>query len=305
MRQLIITKNDAGQRLDKFLLKYMPQIPNSMLYKSLRKDCVRVNGKHIRDGAYKLIEGDELKLYMKDEFFAEEKSFIPVKTDIDIVYEDNNILIVNKKSGIVVHADDKGTELTLIEQIKSYLYNKGEYRPEQEHSFAPALCNRLDRNTSGLIIAAKNAEALRIMNEKIRLREVHKYYMCIADGIIRGSGTLSAHLTRGDKKVKISEKDNKGSKAVQLKYRAVANSENKTLLEIELLTGRTHQIRAQLASIGHPLSGDVKYGGSHNKSGYNLCSCRLEFDFKKDSGILDYLNYKTVELPHKNYTDLL
>lgn len=297
MRQLTIKRNDAGQRLDKFLTKYLPKMPKSMLYKSLRKNCVKVNGKHIKDGAYMLSEGDELKLFLKDEFFEEtaHTGFTPTAYSLDIVYEDENILLINKEVGVVVHADDKNTSGTLIEQIQSYLYDRGEYRPNEEQSFAPALCNRLDRNTSGIIIAAKNAEALRAINEKIRSREIHKYYICIADGIIKGSGNLSGNLTKGEKQVKITKHAAEASKAVSLNYKALSHSENKTLAEIELLTGRTHQIRAQFADAGHPLTGDVKYGGSRSRDRYKLASYKLEFRLN-DAGVLNYLNGKIFEI---------
>ena len=184
MREIIINENDAGQRLDKFLTKFMPKMPFAMLYKSLRKNCVRINGKHVKDGAHTLTAGDKLTLYFKDEFFSDEVKDIK-KSDIklDIVYEDENILLINKRAGIVAHADDKNTSDTLIDGIKSYLYEKGEFDPSAEHSFSPALCNRLDRNTQGIIIAAKNAAALRAVNEKIRDRQIQKLYLCVADGI--------------------------------------------------------------------------------------------------------------------------
>lgn len=293
MKEIIVNKNDAGQRLDKFLSKFMPALPKSMLYKGLRKKCVRINGRHVKDGSVFLNEGDALKLYFSDEFFEKKTSFVPVKHSLDIVYEDENILIINKKSGTVVHADDRGTESTLIREIQSYLFEKGEYNPYSEHSFAPSLCNRLDRNTSGLIIAAKNAESLRILNEKIRSREIRKIYLCVAEGHISGSGILSAYLTRGEKKVTVSDSQTDGAKQVKLKYRVLAQNSSSSLAEVELLTGRTHQIRAQFAHIGHPLKGDVKYGGSRMENYQELISRRLIFDFKSDAGILNYLCSKT------------
>lgn len=263
-------------------------MPKSMLYKSLRKNCVKVNKKHIKDGAFKLCEGDVIDLYVREEFFAA-PAFRAVPYKLDIVYEDENLLIINKPAGLVVHADDKGTKNTLIEQVQSYLYEQGSYRPEEEHSFAPALANRLDRNTSGLIIAAKNAEALRVLNEKIKSREIKKFYTCIVEGKMEGSGELCGFLTRGDKVVSVSDKNSAKAKAVRLKWRALSHKDNRSVLEIELLTGRTHQIRAQLSQAGHPLAGDVKYGAKKTDGGYKLTSRRLVFDFKTDAGILSYL----------------
>lgn len=296
MKEIVINKNDSGQRLDKFLSKFMPKLPKSMMYKGLRKNCVRINNKHVKDGSIFLNEGDILKLYFSDEFFEEKKDFIPIKNSLDIIYEDNNILIINKKSGTVVHSDDHGTKNTLIKEIQSYLFEKGEYDPYSEHSFAPSLCNRLDRNTSGLIIAAKNADTLRIINEKIRNREISKIYLCIVEGYMSGNGILSAYLTRGEKKVTISDTYIENSKPVKLKYKVLKSGNFFSIVETELLTGRTHQIRAQFAHIGHPLKGDIKYGGSRSQTYQELVSHRLIFNFKSDAGILNYLHGKTFSL---------
>lgn len=289
MREITVNENDSEQRLDKFLSKFMPQLPKSVLYKGLRKNCVRINGKHVKDGSVFIHAGDVLKLYYSDEFFEDEKNFKPIKSKLDIVYEDENILIINKESGIVVHADDRGTENTLVAQLQSYLFEKGEYKPDAEHSFSPALCSRLDRNTGGLVIAAKNAAALRIINEKIRSREIHKFYLCITEGYPFDKGTLSGYLTRGNKKVTVSDEETPLSKPVKLKYRVIAKKHGLSLTEVELITGRTHQIRAQFAHIGCPLAGDVKYGGSRHENYQELMSCRIEFGFKTDAGILNYL----------------
>lgn len=289
MKEIVINKNDAGQRLDKFLTKYMSDMPQSMLYKGLRKNCVRVNGKHVKRGDYKLCEGDTLSLYFRDEFFKESEKFVPSVSDLKIVYEDDNLLIINKEAGVVVHADDKGTSDTLISRVRSYLYKKGEYNPENEHSFAPSLANRLDRNTSGIIIAAKNAAALRAVNEKIKSREIRKLYLCVVEGHPKPDGTLSAYLTRGEKIVSIGQEMSPSAKEIRTRYRVIASDRNTSLVEVELLTGRTHQIRAQFADIGHPLVGDVKYGAKKTENRYELCSCKLIFDFTSDAGVLNYM----------------
>lgn len=290
MRQITINENDAGQRLDKFLTKLMPGIPQSMLYKSLRKSCVRVNGKHIKDGAYRLTAGDIMTLYFKDEFFPSTPKKIE-KSDVrlNVVYEDDNILIVNKPAGLVCHADENGTRGTLIGAVKAYLYEHGEYDPAAERTFSPALCNRLDRNTEGLVIAAKNAAALRAVNEKIRERQIQKLYLCAADGIFdKKSDTLVSYITRDEKRSSVSDRPSENSKEIITRYTVLAESGNQSLVEVELLTGRTHQIRAQLSAIGHPLSGDKKYG-SKTPGGYNLCAYRLVFDFPPNGCPLDYM----------------
>ena len=290
MRDITINENDSGQRLDKFLTKFMPKLPSSMLYKSLRKNCVRVNGKHVKDGAHKLSAGDKLSLYFKDEFFSGENREIKKSgIKLDIVYEDENIILINKPAGVVAHADDRNTQDTLIDGVKAYLYEKGEFDPSAEHSFSPALCNRLDRNTQGIVIAAKNAAALRAANEKIRERQIQKLYLCVADGHFeKKSDILVSYLTRHEKRASVSDAPVENSKMIKTGYTVLAETPTASLVEIELMTGRTHQIRAQLAAIGHPLSGDVKYG-SKTPGGYNLCSYKLRFAFSPDGGILDYL----------------
>ena len=296
MREITVNGHDANQRLDKFITKYMPRLPVGMLYKGLRKNCVRVNGKHVKDGARMLCEGDVLALYFSDEFFETEQTFTASRSDIDVVYEDDNIILINKPAGLVVHSDDRGTDDTLLSRMQSYLYKKGEYKPDSEHSFAPALCNRLDRNTSGIIIGAKNAEALRIMNEKIKKREVKKYYLAVAEGVTDAEGTITSRITRGDKKVSISDAED--GKDAMLRYRTIAVKNNQSLIEVELMTGRTHQIRAQMAHIGHPLAGDKKYGAKtgQTRQKIQLASYKLYFDFKSDAGILNYLGNRQFEV---------
>ena len=307
MREIFVGKNDANQRLDKFLTKLMPKLPKNMLYKSLRKNCVKLNGKHVKDGAFMLSQGDKLALYFNDEFFEKPSysdDFMKISPKLDIVYEDENLLLVNKPQGALVHEDDRQNPENLLAHIKSYLYKKGEYAPDSENTFAPALANRIDRGTGGIVIAAKNADALRILNEKLKNHEIKKHYLCLAfghfdekEGEIRGS-IMRDERTR---KSAFSEENKDGAKKTVTKYRVLEEFSDYSLLEIALETGRTHQIRASLAHIGHPLLGDRKYAPKElinrfNFSSQALFAYKLSFEFTEDAGILGYLNGKSFEI---------
>ena len=302
MKSFTINKNDAGQRLDKFITKSVPLLPKTLLYKYIRIKRIKINGKRAEIST-KLQEGDIIDMYINDEFFEvapEKYDFLKASKNINVVYEDENIILCDKKAGILCHPDDKEFTDTLINRIKRYLYEKGEFKPDEESSFVPALVNRIDRNTGGIVIASKNAEALRILNQKMKDRELHKFYLCIVHGTPKlKSGLLEGYLSKDEEKnlVKISKTRLKDSKEIRTKYSVLESKNGLSLIEVELLTGRTHQIRAHFASIGHPLLGDGKYGtnAQNKKYGYKkqcLYSYKLVFDFTSDAGPLEYLNEK-------------
>ena len=291
MREFTVTQNDSGQRLDKFITKLMPKLPKSMLYKGLRKNCVRVNGKHKKDGSEFVSCGDVVTLYFADEFFEKENTFRYAKKNFGVVYEDENILVADKPVGVLSHADENGSKDTLIDMVKSYLYDKGEYLPESEQTFKPALCNRLDRNTGGLVIAAKNAEALREVNKSIKMRRLRKFYLAIVTGEPEASGHLEDKLLREEKVTKVSD----DGKVASLDYKVLSRENGLNLVEVELHTGRTHQIRTQFASIGCPLLGDTKYGGVGAKFRQALYAVRLVAEFDNDS-CMAYLNGKEFKI---------
>lgn len=306
MKSFIINKNDAGQRLDKFIAKSVPLLPQTLLYKYVRIKRIKVNGKR-GENSTRLNVGDVVDMYINDEFFEkspEKYDFLKASKNIDIVYEDDNIILCDKKAGLLCHPDDHEYVDTLINRIKRYLYEKSEYNPAKESSFTPALVNRIDRNTGGIVITAKNAESLRILNQKMKDRELHKYYLCIVHGVLeQKSDTLSGYLVKDESKnkVTVSKRKSEESKEILTKYNVIDTDGNLSLVEVELLTGRTHQIRAHFASIGHPLLGDGKYGtnAQNKKYGYKkqfLYSYKLVFDFTTEAGILEYLNHREFEV---------
>ena len=321
MKEYRITKNDAGQRLDRFTAKVVPLLPSSLAQKYIRIKRIKVNGKGSKRD-YKLAVDDTVQMYINDEFFdiPNEKNIYLKISDpaLDIVYEDENIILINKPVGTLCHGDSDFDYVSIISRVQAYLQKSGEWRPRDENSFTPALCNRIDRNTSGIVIAAKNAETLRIINEKLKQQEIDKYYITIVHGIPNPkNATLERYIFKDAVKnrVYVTKNNQPGAKTAIMEYRTIASTNLDTpqktglsLLECKLITGRTHQIRAQLADIGHPILGDGKYGNGrldkiYNESKQALCSYKLIFNFKTDSGMLNYLNKKTFNLSDIQFKD--
>ena len=307
MKELSIKANDAGQRLDRFVGKAVPLLPESLLQKYIRLKRIKVNGKGAKRDL-RLQAGDVIQLYINDEFFEkprEENAYLKVGVPkLDIVYEDENLLLADKKPGVLCHSAGVWDYHTLIANIQAYLAQKGEWLPREENSFAPALCNRIDRNTGGIVIAAKNAETLRILNEKIRDREIDKYYLCAVHGRPKPpEGRLENYLFKDAQKnqVYVKTKPEPGAKTAVTEYKLLCSKGALSLVECRLLTGRTHQIRAQMSHAGWPLLGDGKYGSERfnkdfGEKGQALYSYKLRFDFPTDAGLLNYLRGREFEV---------
>ena len=311
MRILTVGKNDAGQRLDKFLTKAVKGLPMSLMYKFIRTKKIKVNRKRTEQ-KYVLAMGDEIQLFIRDEFFdspeKDDGALSRITPKLDIVYEDENIMLLNKRPGVLVHEDTEGAENTLIMHIKAYLYQNGQYDPKNEQSFAPALCNRIDRNTGGIVIAAKNAEALRVMNDKIKNNEISKFYLCAVHGTPNPEvAELRGYLRKNaaDNMVEVRDTYFKDSKEIITRYKTLSKKSGISLLEVELVTGRTHQIRAHMAHVGCPLLGDGKYGinREEKRRGYKfqaLYAYRLAFDKTGKNTALSYLEGREFGIRKEN-----
>ena len=305
MKELQIEKDDAGMRLDRYLAKALPLLPASLAQKYIRTKRIKRNGARVqRDD--RLEEGDVLQLYISDEFFNHpqpENAYLTITSPkLHIVYEDDNILLVDKQPGLAVHPYD-GAEYgkTLIDHIKAYLYAKGEWKPRQS-TFVPALCNRIDRNTGGIVVAAKNAEALRILNQKVEYREVDKRYLAVIQGTMTPpQGTLIGQIFKDAirNRVYVTKWPQRGSKTAVTCYETLQTKNGLSLVECRLVTGRTHQIRAQFAYAGHPLLGEGKYGKKikeQDRRYQALYAYKLTFRFLTDAGLLSYLNNQTFQV---------
>ncbi len=304
MREVKITKSDNGIRLDKFLFKIMTA-PQGEVYRSLRKKKIKINGRRTNDGTVRLNENDIIELYINDEFLVslEQASIDTEKNKVNnsaivkpnIVFEDDNIIVMNKPSGMLSQSEhDKSLEGIMRE----YLKNKREY--DFASVYKPSLCHRIDRNTSGLVIGAKKLTAHRIITEKIKNKEIRKFYLCRIQGVPNPqAGEIKGYIEKVEKnKMQFSGTKTDDSKYCELRYRTICNENGNTLAEAELMSGRTHQIRASFAYIGHPLIGDVKYGASKDggRGFQSLEAYKLIFAFSSYAGELEYLKGKIIEV---------
>lgn len=302
MREFTVSQQYAGKRLDRWLSSELPALPMGLMQKFLRLKRIKVNGKAAQRDT-RLNANDVLQLYINDEFFEKPKAVDPflskLRPKLDIVYEDENLLLVDKRPGLTAHPDEHEKVHTLITYAQAYLYQKGEWDSMDKTQFAPALCNRIDRFTGGIVIIAKTEAAMRVLNQKIRDREIEKRYLCIVHGRVQPPvGTLDGYIVKSAKRVSVVKRPERGAQRAITRYQTLDSRRGLSLIECELLTGRTHQIRAQFAAAGHPLLGDSQYGDARQNERYHrtyqaLYSYRLTFRFKTDAGVLNELNGKS------------
>ena len=295
-----IGSNEAGQRCDKFLRKLLKDVPLSAIYKAFRKGDIRINGKKIKE-QYVLLEGDTIEIkYLKTN--GEKKSFTRIDNKLKITYEDENMILVEKWPKVLVHSDKKEGESTLTDYVLSYLYDKGDYEPEKEITFTPAPCNRLDRNTSGIVIFGKNFKYLKVLNEAIREKDIEKYYEALVQGRIKDGIYKGYILKNEDTNIsKVYTQKVPNSKEISMEVKTVQSCGTFSFIEINLLTGRSHQLRAHLAQLGNPIVGDPKYGDKKLNSFFvNRYGLDYQFlyaykvIFKSNQEELNYMKNKTI-----------
>lgn len=306
MEIIKVKQNDTNIRLDNFLLKLFPNLSKGAIFKAIRTNKVKVNGKKPKFD-YRLQLDDEIKVFLINGLKSNQKdNWKLAKDKLEIVYEDENVLVVNKPEKLLVNDEDEKLADTLINRAKKYLFSKGKWDPKKENQFAPCLVHRIDFNTTGLVMIAKNHEASVILSQKIKDREIDKFYQCLVHGkMLQQSQLLEAFWSKPKTAniVRISNSSSKDAKPIATKYKVLKYDQKQdvSLLEVELLTGRTHQIRAHLAFVGHPLVGEQKYTSANIKKAWNyksqaLVAYKLKFNFKTDAGKLNYLKGKVVEL---------
>ena len=301
MKEFIINENDADQRVDRFIQKTMKTMPKSLMYKYIRNKKIKVNRKRC-EISQRLQAGDTMQCYIPEEFYeaATMRSFLQVPNALDVVYEDDAVLLINKPKGLRAHSDTSEVQDNLADRLLHYLYCKKEYDPTTEQSFTPALCHRIDRNTQGLVIAAKTAAALRCMNEKIALRQVEKKSLCIVQGKLKKKQDhiVLYHQKNEQNTAEVIDREREGYTRMETGYRVLQEAERYSLVEVELHSGKSHQIRALMSWLGHPLLGDVKYGArkTKEKTYQALCAYHVAFHFQGDACCLQYLNGRAFEL---------
>jgi len=304
MRTITISAKYDNKRIDRVLKDIFNRAPASAIHKALRKKDIKVNG--IRASKETILhKGDTVDIYINDDILDgidSNSSYINNK-GFSIVYEDQNLIIINKAQGVPVHPDREQTTGTLIDRVHSYLIEKGEYNPENPDVFAPSLCHRLDRNTGGIVIIAKNAVSLKVLLEAIKNKSIKKYYQCIVHGVpSKKNAELHDYLTKDERKsrVFISNTKTPGALEIITRYKVLSEDNNSSRLEVELVTGRTHQIRAHLAYIGHPIIGDGKYGTNETNRSSSfkfqaLWAYKVKFEFKEQNHLY-YLNNRIFEV---------
>lgn len=301
IRNFNISPNDAGQRIDRFVQKVTQNFPRSLMFKSFRNGLIRLNGKKTKPHQ-QLQVGDEVSLRIYDEFLKKEVNweFLEVPAHIDVVYEDEHLLLVDKPSGLLTHKDANHIQDNLLDRTLHYLYRKGDFDPATEHSFIPSAVNRLDRNTRGIILVAKDFPSLQMLAKKIRHREITRLYLADVQGQVQNKqGVLKGFHTKDELEnlATITDQDPPNSRLVETHYRVLQSTPDNSLLEVNLITGRSHQIRAHFASIGHPLINDSKYGYvGPRRFNQALVAYKVCFDFQDSAGHLEYLRGKCYSL---------
>lgn len=283
MEEIMINSNDKGQRVDKFLFKVMDNCSKSMVYKWIRTKKIKVNRKKCEIDQI-LIENDVVQFFIPPQFLKQKKlDFLEANDELNVFFENHDILVVWKDAGLLVHSDINESRDTLIQRVLLYLYKKGEYNPTSENSFKPAMIQRLDRNTEGFVVIAKHYDALKKLNDMMQQHTIHKKYVTIVENDIEKAGTLiHYHYKDRDGKIKISNTEKTGYKKMITKYQVLQSYHNYHLIEIELITGKSHQIRAQFSRIGNPIFGDVRYGGTHNGQYQSLSAYKIHFFYNEE-----------------------